>query len=352
MKTAVVILNRNTREYLERWLPGLVSSCRDAEVIVADNASDDGSLEMLAAEFPDIRTISLNDNYGFTGGYNRALARVNAEYYVLINSDVRVNDGWLEPLVDWMDNHEECGICGPKLHRLMPDGTCSDSFEYAGAAGGLIDRFGYPYCRGRVPGRTEKDYGQYDKPREVMWVSGACLMTRSSLWERLGGLEEGFFAHMEEIDYCWRAQLAGYRVNVVPQSTVWHLGGGTLSRSSAFKLKLNYRNNLLLLDRNLPATTGPSIAARRIRIRKFLDLCSATVYLLCGRTSYFKAVLEAHREFKTISTGSRQTAAAGGRMRGTVYGYTDICIILQTIIRRKRIFEYLRKYEDYHRRCR
>ena len=257
LKTAVVILNYNTREYLRRFLPGLIASCDglDAEVIVADNASHDGSLDMMAEEFPSVRTIALSENYGFTGGYNRALAQVQAQYYVLINSDVEVPEHWLRVLQDWMDSHPECGACGPKLISFNE----RDTFEYAGAAGGLLDRYGYPFCRGRIMQKVEKDHGQYDTPADVLWCSGACLMVRADVWKALGGLDDRFFAHMEEIDLCWRMQLRGWKVTVVPQSYVYHIGGGTLPNESPFKLRLNFRNNLLLLENNLPATLNSRV---------------------------------------------------------------------------------------------
>ena len=202
MKTSVVILNYNTRDYLRQFLPGLIGSCKelDAQVVVTDNASTDGSVAMMQAEFPQVPLIVLDRNYGFTGGYNRALEGIEAEYYVLINSDIEVPSGWLKPLVAWMDSHPSCGACGPKLLSYAQ----RDTFEYAGAAGGLVDRYGYPFCRGRVMQRIEKDNGQYDSPAEVLWASGACLMVRSGVWKALGGLDERFFAHMEEIDLCWR----------------------------------------------------------------------------------------------------------------------------------------------------
>ena len=344
MRTAIVILNWNTKDYLRRFLPALISSCEglDSEVVVADSASTDGSLEMMRAEFPQVRTVPLDSNYGFTGGYNRALEQIDAEYYLLINSDIEVPQGWLAPLVDWMDSHPDCGVCGPKLHRLLPEGR-STMLEYAGAAGGWIDRFGYPFCRGRVPGRTAEDVGQYDVPTDVMWVSGACMLTRASLWHELGGLDARFFAHMEEIDYCWRAQLAGRKVTVVPESVVYHIGGGTLPQTSPFKLKLNYRNNMLLLDNNLAATIGRGRARRRMAVRRFLDLGSAFVYLLSGRLDSFKAVRDAHREYRGLK---RSSAGAEGVV--AVKGLIPVCILLQTAIRGKRIFSYLRKYEDSH----
>lgn len=343
MRIAVVILNWNTADYLRRFLPALIESCGglDAEVIVADNASSDGSAEVVAQEFPGTRLIRLEENFGFTGGYNRALAEVGAEYYVLVNSDIDVPQDWLGPLVRWMDSHPGCAVCGPKIHRLLPEGR-SDAFEYAGAAGGYLDRYGYPFCRGRVPGRTATDTGQYDTPADVMWVSGACLMTRASVWKALGGFDDRFFAHMEEIDYCWRAQLAGWKVSVVPESTVYHIGGGTLPGTSPFKLKLNYRNNLLLLENNLPATIGKAPARRRILVRKILDGCAAAAYLLTGHAGGFKAVLDAHREFGRLSAG-----ISGGRVT-RVNGLIPVRIVLQSVLRGKRIFTYLRKYENSH----
>ena len=299
MKTAVVILNYNTREYLRRFLPGLIASCKglDAEVIVADNASADSSLEMMAAEFPQIRCIALPENYGFTGGYNRALEGIEADYYVLINSDVEVPEHWLKVLEDWMDSHPQCGACGPKLISYNE----RDTFEYAGAAGGLLDRFGYPFCRGRILQKVEKDHGQYNEPANVLWCSGACLMVRASVWKALGGLDDRFFAHMEEIDLCWRMQLRGWKVTMVPDSYVYHIGGGTLPNESPFKLRLNFRNNLLLLENNLPATLNSRIRARlRIIARMCLDGCSALVYLFTGKWSFFKAVVQAHREYRKM----------------------------------------------------
>ncbi|MBR4596432.1 MAG: glycosyltransferase family 2 protein [Bacteroidales bacterium] len=299
LKTAVVILNYNTREYLRCFLPGLIASCDglDAEVIVADNASHDGSLDMMAEEFPSVRTIALSENYGFTGGYNRALAQVQAQYYVLINSDVEVPEHWLRVLQDWMDSHPECGACGPKLISFNE----RDTFEYAGAAGGLLDRYGYPFCRGRIMQKVEKDHGQYDTPTDVLWCSGACLMVRADVWKALGGLDNRFFAHMEEIDLCWRMQLRGWKVTVVPQSYVYHIGGGTLPNESPFKLRLNFRNNLLTLENNLPATLNSRFRARlRILTRMCLDGLSALVYLFTGRKSFYDAVVQAHREYRKL----------------------------------------------------
>lgn len=343
MHTAIVILNWNTADYLKRFVPGILHSIEglDAELIVADSASTDGSMAMMAEEFPDVRRIALDKNYGFTGGYNRALAQVEADLYVLINSDIEVQDGWLQPLVRTMQENEDVGACAPKLHSWFS----RDTFEYAGAAGGYLDKFGFPFCRGRLMKMVEKDEGQYDSPADVLWATGACLMVRSSLYKALGGLDDRFFAHMEEIDLCWRMQLLGYKVRIVPQSVVYHLGGGTLPQASPWKLKLNYRNNLLLLENNLARTnalkglrqaleTAPlsnasgqagdtdiqygkiakracRAARQRIFLRMLIDGCTGAVYLATFKWNYVKAVIEAHREYrKLVRRASAEEIAA------------------------------------------
>ena len=353
MKTAVVILNWNTKDFLRQFLPGLVSSCEglDAEVIVADSASTDGSMEMMAEEFPAVRRIPLDDNYGFTGGYNRALSQVDADLLVQINSDVEVTPGWLSPLVGWMESHPDCGACAPKLLSYFDHGC----FEYAGAAGGLIDRWGYTFCRGRVMKRVERDGGQYDTPADVLWATGACLMVRREVWEHFGGLDDRFFAHMEEIDLCWRMQLEGWKVQVVPASVVYHRGGGTLPADSPWKLQLNFRNNLLLLENNLARTyVSDGIAAakalrlanRKIGIRMLLDGASALVYLLTGKWDYVKAVYKAHEAYRNLRRpvtlpeleAYRRQFAGKARVHGRWKG----SIILQSLLRKDGIFAYLR----------
>lgn len=353
MKAAVVILNWNTRDYLRKFLPGLIDSCigLDSEVIVADSASTDGSMEMMQEEFPQVRCIRLDDNYGFTGGYDRALEQVEAEYYVLINSDVEVTPGWLSPLITWMESHGDCGACAPKLLSWFDHGT----FEYAGAAGGMIDSFGYTFCRGRVMSMVEKDHGQYDNPADVLWATGACLMVRSHLWKELGGLDDRFFAHMEEIDLCWRMQLRGWKVQVVPSSVVYHLGGGTLPSTSPWKLQLNFRNNLLLLENNLAKTfsidsgnaAGALVKARlAIWLRMALDACSACVYLVTGKTDFFKAVVRAHREYRSLrvregmeSLREYMTAYAG---KAHVAGRWKGWIVLSAILRKEKVFDRIK----------
>ena len=366
MKTAVVILNWNTEDFLRKFLPDLLLSCQkceSTEVIVADNDSSDGSLDVMQEVFPQVRTITFEKNLGFTGGYNRAFDQIDCEYFVLINSDIEVTPDWLSPLVEWMDNHPECGACAPKLHSWHE----RDKFEYAGAAGGYIDKFGYPFCRGRVMKRIETDRGQYDTPKDVFWATGACLMVRSSVYRHLGGLDDRFFAHMEEIDLCWRMQLDGWKVSVVPQSVVYHVGGGTLPASSPYKLYLNYRNNLLMLNNNLAYTyaleeakKGCSFqqavskavkrASAKINRRKCLDRLSSLVYLLTLKKKYYKAVVKAHRDYKSMAKGVDKEQLLNYliskcRIAG-VTGLYGRSIILQSFLKKEKIFSYI-KDEDF-----
>lgn len=296
MSTAVVILNWNGLDFLTKFLEGVVRMTPQASIIVADNGSDDASLEWIAENFTreQVRVITLDKNYGFTGGYNRALAALEGEfdYFLLLNSDIEVTPGWLEPLVEFMDSHPECGACAPKI-RSWHDRDC---FEHAGAAGGYLDRFFFPYCRGRVMDHVEKDYGQYNDPANCFWVSGAAFMVRSSIWKRLGGLDESFFAHMEEIDFCWRAQLQGWQVWSVPSSVIYHVGGGTLPNNSPRKIYLNFRNNLLMMYKNLPERWRDLLIFERMVI----DGVLATIYLFTGKREFFKMVIKAHSDFRKM----------------------------------------------------
>jgi GT2 family glycosyltransferase len=366
MKTAIVILNWNTKSYLEKFLPPLLASAgKDSEVIVADSASEDGSMVMMAEKFPSVRCIQLDRNYGFAGGYNRALAKIEAEYFIIINSDVEVPQGWIEPLIVTMDSNPGIGICGPKLLSYHE----RDKFEYAGAAGGFLDRFGYPFCRGRVLRMTEKDTGQYDSPSDVFWISGACLMVRSEVFRSAGGFDERFFAHMEEIDLCWRIQLQGYRIRMVPQSHVWHVGGGTLPNDSPWKLQLNYRNNLLMLENNLaetysielskgtckdkqsPKTKKTALKACRkarytICTRMILDGISALIYLLSFKSAYFKAVMKAHRQYKKLRKKPEPeevTAFLCKHKSLQIKGFYKKWIIPEAILHKEKIFESVHK---------
>ncbi|MBQ4368083.1 MAG: glycosyltransferase family 2 protein, partial [Muribaculaceae bacterium] len=247
-KVAVIILNWNGSTLLRRYLPTVLAGTNPdlADVIVADNGSTDDSRQVLATEFPQVQVLSFDQNLGFAEGYNQAIGKIDHEYTVLLNSDVRTPDGWLDPLLDYMESHPEVGAVQPKLLHDRHDGK--RMFEYAGAAGGFIDKHGYPYCRGRIFEYVEDDHGQYDDgPKSVFWATGACLMVRSQLYHDVGGLDKDFFAHMEEIDLCWRIRLAGSDLHMVPASHVYHLGGGSLPQGNPRKTYLNFRNNLLLL---------------------------------------------------------------------------------------------------------
>ena len=289
-KVSIVILNWNGAAMLRRFLPTVVAHSADiAEIVVADNASSDNSIEILKSEFPEVRIIVLDRNYGFAGGYNHALEQVSTPYYMLLNSDVEVGENWLGPLINFMDAHPEAAACQPKL---LAEHT-RDHFEYAGASGGYIDRYGYPYCRGRVFETVEKDEGQYDDIVEVLWATGACLMIRRDDFWRVGGFDERFFAHNEEIDLCWRLRLAGRRIACVPESTVWHVGGGTLPKSNPMKTYLNFRNNLTMLYKNLSEQELKKV----MRVRRVLDYVAALQMLLTGKPGEMKAVIKARRDF-------------------------------------------------------
>ena len=328
MDIAVVILNWNGLKMLQTYLPDLVArtTCCGSFVVVADNGSTDGSVEWLQAEWPAVKLIRFDQNYGFTGGYNRAFREIDADYYVLINSDVRVSEGWLEPLIGFMEENPDVGVCQPKVLSV----AAPDTFEYAGAAGGFIDRYGYPFCRGRILSNLEKDEGQYNEPEECFWATGACMVVRSALYHHLGGLDELFFAHMEEIDFCWRAKLLGYQVWCVPASTVWHVGGGTLPNNSPRKLYFNYRNNLLMLYKNLPER----LRRRRIFVRLCLDGASAAAYLLTGRWAFFKSVWTAHRDYRRLR---RQEDRSPFEEERNNIGLYDRSIVLQFFLSRKKL---------------
>lgn len=304
-RLAVVILNWNGAGFLQRFLPGVVEGSTgsyapqrcEVTVVVADNGSTDNSLAWMAENFPDnagglLKVISFDHNYGFTGGYNRAMcddALVGYDYYLLLNSDVEVTPGWLIPLVDTLRGDDSVGAVMPKIHAFGRD----NMFEYAGACGGFIDLMGYPFCRGRIFGTIEPDEGQYDTPRDVFWASGAAFLVRASLWHRLGGLDESFFAHMEEIDFCWRLHRAGCRVMVVPQAVVAHVGGGALPATSPRKTYLNFRNNIAMLYKNLSRGWFMAVYGTRLCADGILGVA----YLVTGKTPFAAAVLRAHSDF-------------------------------------------------------
>lgn len=294
IKTAVVILNWNGEAMLRQFLPSVISGSNEegTVVYVADNASTDHSCEIVEKEFPSVRLIRLDQNYGFAEGYNRALAQVEAEYVVLLNSDVEVTEGWLQDMVAYMDTHPEVAACQPKIlsyrHRNL--------FEYAGASGGFMDCYGYPFCRGRVFDTVEEDKGQYEEIVPVFWATGAALLIRLEVYRKVGGLDARFFAHMEEIDLCWRLRSRGYQLVCIPSSKVYHVGGATLKKENPRKTFLNFRNNLLMLYKNLPEEELASV----MRVRTFLDYCAAFVWLLKGDWANVKAVREARREFHRL----------------------------------------------------
>lgn len=289
-RIAVVILNWNGQAMLERFLPSVVAHSGAADIVVADNGSSDNSVAFLREHYPQVQLITLDKNYGFAEGYNKALAQVEADYYVLLNSDVECTPQWIEPVVAMMDREPQVAIAQPKL--LMYDQK--DTFEYAGGAGGFIDRYGYPFCRGRLFQTLEKDHGQYDDECDIFWATGAAMFVRASVWKQLGGLDGDFFAHMEEIDFCWRTHLAGYRVRYCPQSVLYHVGGGTLPKSSPFKTELNFRNNLSMLYKNLPSGRRGRVLA----LRMWLDRVAALKFLFEGHKGEYLAVRKAHRQFR------------------------------------------------------
>lgn len=289
-KVAIVIIHWNHADLLERFLPSVCQSSYDnLEIIVADNASSDHSVAYLKENFPKVRIIQLDKNYGYAGGYNRALKQVEADYFVLLNNDVEVSKHWIEPIVRLFENDKSIGAIQPKLLQYKQ----KDHFEYAGAAGGFMDTLGYVCCRGRLFESLEKDEGQYNDSREIFWASGACLFVRSEAYFKAGGLDEHFFAHMEEIDLCWRMQLANYKIWYCAESIVYHLGGSTLQQGHPQKTYLNFRNSLLMLLKNMPTKSLWWF----IPWRSFLDLLSSIFFLMRAEPKHSWAVHRAHADF-------------------------------------------------------
>lgn len=296
-KVAVIILNWNGAALLRRYLTTVVANTNPAiaDVVVADNGSTDESLEILRNEFPTVKVIALPENYGFAEGYNRAIAVTENEYTVLLNSDVRTPEGWLDPMLEYMEAHPEVGAMQPKLLHDGVEGK--DTFDYAGAAGGYIDCHGFPYCRGRIFDAVEDDNGQYDGiTPDIVWASGACLMVRTALYKQVGGLDKDFFAHMEEIDLCWRVILSGSKVRMLPASCVYHLGGASLAYGNPRKTYLNFRNNLLLLHKNLPEKD----AKRTLFTRRLLDTLAWAKAVATFHWGDARAILKAHNDFRKM----------------------------------------------------
>lgn len=329
-KVAVIILNWNGEKLLREYLPSVLRHTPSAigKVVVADNHSDDRSVELLERDFPGVELLRFDENYGFAGGYNRAVKRVEAEYVVLLNSDVEVEAGWLQPLVEVLDNRREVAAVQPKVKSWER----RDYFEYAGACGGYMDRYGFPFCRGRVLGVTERDEGQYDDELPVFWCSGAALCVRRQLFLDCGGLDERFFAHMEEIDLCWRMRNAGYTLVAVPRSVVYHLGGGTLPMNHPRKLFLNYRNNLLMLFKNL----GERDYRKVMRVRTILDAAAYLVFLLKGEFANAGSLRRAYRSFREMKRD--YVGKLGGEELSGIY---EGSILYAYFVRRKRVFSSL-----------
>jgi len=297
MRTAVVILNWNGEKFLNQFLPVLLRNTQlpGVDIYVADNASTDNSLSLIEEQFPTVKTVVLDKNYGFAGGYNKALAQINADYFVLLNSDVEVTENWLQPLLNYMNENADVAACQPKIKSFYN----RDYFEHAGASGGFIDYLGFPFCRGRVVGTAEMDRGQYDTVIDVFWATGACLLIRSELYNQVGGLDDEFFAHMEEIDLCWRLRSRSFRIVCIPQSEVYHVGGGTLHVEHPHKTYLNFRNNLLMLYKNLPQKSLSNI----MRCRMLFDYAAAFQLFVTGKPKNAKSVFKARRDFKKMLPG-------------------------------------------------
>jgi GT2 family glycosyltransferase len=321
-KVAIVILNWNGKSFLEKFLPSLIKYSGNAEIIVADNLSSDDSIHFLETHYPNLRIIQNNENGGYAKGYNQALAHVDSEYYILLNSDIEVSENWLEPLVGFMEQTPNAAAIQPKIRAYHQ----KSHFEYAGASGGYIDYLGYPFCRGRIFDVLEEDNNQYNDPVEVFWATGACMMVRSEAFHRVGGLDSDFFAHMEEIDLCWRLQNTGYQNYVVPESVVYHVGGGTLPKNSPFKTYLNFRNNLLLLHKNLKTRKFIFI----LPIRLILDGVAGVKFLLSGQLKDVGAIIKAHFHFY-------------GRMRNNARKKLKPSKKLKTIYNKSIVFQHYAK---------
>jgi GT2 family glycosyltransferase len=331
-KVSVVILNFNGRKYLEQFLPSvLASTYSNFEVVVADNGSTDDSIAFLQDHFPQIRQIILDRNYGYSGGYNQALKQVESDYYVLLNSDVEVSPGWIEPVVGLMENDRTIGACQPKILSFNQ----KDCFEYAGASGGWMDCLGYPFARGRIFDICEQDHGQYNDVQKIFWASGAAMFVRAELFHATKGLDTYFFAHMEEIDFCWRLQLMGYGIYVCPPSVIYHVGGGTLPKGNERKVFLNFRNNMIMLAKNLPRRQS----LWKIPLRIMLDNISAWKSLFAGEAIYFFAILKAHLAFVKWLFFRKKKSVFPSQRKATLAGWYMNCVAWKHFVRGKKTFD-------------
>jgi hypothetical protein len=331
---AIVILNWNGRKFLEQFLPSVMESVyENVRVIVADNASSDDSVAFVQQYYPAIEILQNNSNEGFAKGYNTALKQVQSDYYVLLNSDVEVSANWIKPVITLMESDDTIAACQPKI--LAYDKK--SQFEYAGASGGWIDDFGYPFMRGRVFDICETDNGQYNDAQPCFWASGAALFVKASVYHAMGGLDEYFFAHQEEIDLCWRMQLAGYKVYVQPASVVYHVGGGTLPKGNSKKTYLNFRNNLIMLAKNLPLAT----ALWKIPFRFGLDAVSAWKTLLSGDSGYFIAIIKAHIHFFKWMLLDKKQSVFPAKKSGKPLGWHHGLIVWQYFVQKKKTFSQI-----------
>lgn len=330
-KVSIVILNWNGRKYLEQFLPSVLSTSYDNyEVIVADNGSTDDSVVFLATSYPAMKVIRFSENYGFAKGYNEALKQVETDYYILLNSDVEVEPGWLQPMIQLLETDPAIAACQPKILSYKN----KNRFEYAGAAGGWLDAYGYPFAKGRVFDITEEDTGQYDQSEPIFWASGAALFIRPSIFHAQKGFDEYFFAHQEEIDLCWRIQLAGHAIYSCPASVVYHVGGGTLPRGNSLKTYLNFRNNRIMLSKNLPF-------AKKIWVmpaRNFLDAVSAWKGLLSGDGGYFIAILRAQLAFIKWWLFYQKKSVFPVTKKGKLLGYLAKNMVWQHFAKKKKSF--------------
>lgn len=330
-KVSIVILNWNGRKFLEQFLPSVLASTYiNKEIIVADNASTDDSVLFVQQNFSTVKIILLDKNYGFAKGYNESLKQVQSDYYVLLNSDVEVETNWIEPVINMMQNDVSIGASQPKILTY----SNRNVFEYAGACGGWMDCFGYPFARGRVFDVCEKDNGQYDDAEKIFWASGAALFVKANLFHQVGGFDNYFFAHQEEIDFCWRLQLAGYNIYVCPQSVVYHVGGGTLPKGNERKVFLNFRNNLIMLAKNLSL---PS-ALWKIPFRIFLDIISAWKTLFSGQGIYFIAIVEAHFGFLKWILFKKKQSVFPKNKKGKLHGWLMKSIVWEHFVNGKKTF--------------
>ncbi len=335
-KVAIVILNWNGRHYLEKFLPSvLATSYENYDVIVSDNASTDGSVAFLQQKFPQVKLIRLDQNYGFAKGYNLTMDQVQADYFALINSDVEVEPGWLDRIINLLEQDDLNAACQPKLLSY----NNKNVFEYAGGAGGWLDSFGYPFARGRIFDICEEDKGQYNEVERVFWVTGAAMVIRSNVFREMKGFDNYFFAHQEEIDLCWRMQLAGYKLFADPSSVVYHVGGGTLPRGNTLKTYLNFRNNQVMLYKNLPW----SQKWWKIPFRIFLDAVSAWKGLFMGDGGYFLAILRAHLSFIKWMLVEKKQSIFPVRRTGELAGLYKGNLVWQHFIKGKKYFSQLIK---------